>query len=259
MSILAVIPLSSAMATHSDAIAALFFIAAGIVSVAWIASRRHGRQRATSAEGAVTSSSASLREASGPLQPTFSVLTSDADAVGKADADVGQRVGVDSSQRDTGQEESANADQRTATHVGQGVASHHVQRATLEVSSRSAPLEIEPAPVAVSSIDDELLSRVMATIEAHLCDSSYSVAELSRDVGLTRGHLYKRMVALTGRAPLDLIHHLRLKRGKSLLEQGRTNVSEVAYSVGLSAKRFTHYFKQTYGQTPTDYLRSLRK
>lgn len=118
--------------------------------------------------------------------------------------------------------------------------------------------DVEPTPITVTSIDDELLGRVLASIEAHMSDSSYTVVELSTDVGLTRGHLYKRLLTLTGRSPLELIHQVRLKRGKSLLDQGRTNISEVAYTVGLSAKSFAHHFKQTYGLTPSDYLRNVK-
>lgn len=123
---------------------------------------------------------------------------------------------------------------------------------------RTVPTDMEPTPITVTSIDDELLARVMASIEAHMSDSSYTVVELSADVGLTRGHLYKRLLTLIGRSPLELIHQVRLKRGKSLLDQGRTNISEVAYTVGLSAKSFSHHFKQTYGQTPSDYLRNVK-
>ena len=125
-------------------------------------------------------------------------------------------------------------------------------------SLRMVPTDVEPTPITVTSIDDELLARVLSSIEAHLSDSSYTVVELSADVGLTRGHLYKRLLALTGRSPLELIHQVRLKRGKSLLDQGRTNISEVAYAVGLSAKSFAHHFKQAYGLTPSDYLRNVK-
>ena len=55
----------------------------------------------------------------------------------------------------------------------------------------------------------------------------------------------------------EFIRIIKMKRGKSLLDQGRTNVSEVANMVGLSAKQFAHYFKQMYDVTPSDYLRNI--
>lgn len=116
-------------------------------------------------------------------------------------------------------------------------------------------IEIKPSEITVSSLDEELISHVISNIEANMQDVNYSVARLSSDVGMTRGHLYKKLMAITGKSPLEFIRIIKLKRGKSLLDQGRTNISEVANMVGLSPKQFSHYFKMIYNSTPTDYLK----
>ena len=116
-------------------------------------------------------------------------------------------------------------------------------------------IEITSSEITVSSLDEELISHVIAIVEEHISDVNYSVAQLSSDVGMTRGHLYKKLMAITGKSPLEFIRIIKLKRGKSLLDQGRTNISEVADMVGLSAKQFSHYFKLTYNDTPSDYLK----
>ena len=116
-------------------------------------------------------------------------------------------------------------------------------------------IEIKPSEITVSSLDEELISHVISNIEANMQDVNYSVAQLSSDVGMTRGHLYKKLMAITGKSPLEFIRIIKLKRGKSLLDQGRTNISEVANMVGLSPKQFSHYFKMIYNSTPTDYLK----
>lgn len=51
---------------------------------------------------------------------------------------------------------------------------------------------------------------------------------------------------------------IKMKRGKSLLEQGKTNISEVADMVGYSPKQFARYFKMMYGVTPSEYLKTQR-
>jgi DNA-binding response OmpR family regulator len=119
-------------------------------------------------------------------------------------------------------------------------------------------IEIKPSEITVSSLDEELISHVIEHIEANLRNVNYSVAQLSSDVSMTRGHLYKKLMAITGKSPLEFIRIIKLKRGKSLLDQGRTNISEVADMVGLSPKQFTHYFKLTYNDTPTDYLKKAK-
>ena len=116
-------------------------------------------------------------------------------------------------------------------------------------------IEIKPSEITVSSLDEELISHVMESIEANMQESDYSVAQLSSDVGMTRGHLYKKLMAITGKSPLEFIRIVKMKRGKSLLDQGKTNISEVADMVGLSPKQFTNYFKQTYGEIPSEYLK----
>ena len=122
---------------------------------------------------------------------------------------------------------------------------------------RPVVLDVKPSEVTVSSIDEELVRHVIAHIEAHMQDTDYSVTQLSSAVGMTRGHLYKKMMAITGKSPLDIIRTIKTARGKSLLDQGRTNISEVSRMVGLSAKQFTNYFKEAYHTTPSEYLRHL--
>ena len=116
-------------------------------------------------------------------------------------------------------------------------------------------IEIKPNEMTVSSLDEELISRVIAEVEANIGNPSYSVVQLSAAVGMTRGTLYKKLMAIVGKSPLEFIRIVRLKRGKSLLDQGRTNVSEVADKVGFSPKMFAQYFREMYGNTPSDYLK----
>ena len=116
--------------------------------------------------------------------------------------------------------------------------------------------DISPSEITVSSLDEELVSRVMESIEANMQNPSYSVVQLSNDVNMTRGHLYKKLMAITGKSPLEFIRIVKIKRGKSLLDQGRRNVSEVADRVGLSPKQFSYYFKNIYGETPSEYLKN---
>lgn len=82
--------------------------------------------------------------------------------------------------------------------------------------------------------------------------------QLSAAVGMTRGTLYKKLMAIVGKSPVEFIRIVRLKRGKSLLDQGRTNISEVADKVGISPKMFAQYFRETYGKTPTEYIKQTK-
>jgi len=123
----------------------------------------------------------------------------------------------------------------------------------------AAGIEIKPSEITVSSLDEELIRSVTGYIEANIQDQNYTVVQLSSDVGMTRGHLYKKLVAITGKSPQEFIRIVRMKRGKSLIDQGRTNISEVSDMVGVSPKQFAHYFRLMYGDTPSEYLKKQKK
>jgi len=116
-------------------------------------------------------------------------------------------------------------------------------------------IDIQPSEITVSSLDEELIAKAIKIVEEHMSDSDFTVEDFSAEVGLTRGHLYKKLIAITGKSPLEFIRTLRIKRGKALLEQGRTNISEVAYTVGFSPKQFAKYFKEAYGKLPSEFIK----
>ena len=105
-------------------------------------------------------------------------------------------------------------------------------------------------------IDNPLLKQVSEAISAHLSETDYSVEQLSKEIGLTRSGLYRKLVSITGKTPLEIIHIMRVKQGKILIDNGETSISQAAYNVGLSPKQFARHFKEIYGMLPSDYMRS---
>lgn len=121
-------------------------------------------------------------------------------------------------------------------------------------------IKIEPSEITITSLDERLIQKAVSLIEEHIADSSYSVVSLSSDLGLTRGHLYKKLKFITGKSPLDFIHTIRVKRGRQLLDKSGMQVAEIAYAVGYnSPKIFSKYFKDEFGVTPSEYLKSSKQ
>lgn len=107
--------------------------------------------------------------------------------------------------------------------------------------------------VAPPSADEEFVAKCVRIVEERISDD-LTTEQLAEAMALTRGHLYKRLVALTGKAPSDFIRVIRLRRACQLLESGGMQVAEVAYAVGYSSpKIFSRNFKAEYGVTPTEY------
>lgn len=109
-------------------------------------------------------------------------------------------------------------------------------------------------PEKVESIDDAFLRKFAEQIEAVYADPEYNVEKLSETLGLSRGHLHRKIKELTGTAPVEFLRTYRLNKATQLLRQKAYTVSEVAYRTGFSSPAyFSKCFKAVYGVTPTEY------
>ncbi len=109
-------------------------------------------------------------------------------------------------------------------------------------------------PEKVESIDDTFLRKFAEQIEAVYADPEYNVEKLSETLGLSRGHLHRKIKELTGTAPVEFLRTYRLNKAIQLLRQNAYTVSEVAYRTGFSSPAyFSKCFKAVYGVTPTEY------
>lgn len=111
--------------------------------------------------------------------------------------------------------------------------------------------ESEPAAVSL------FITHVKEVIEARLEDSDVSVEDLAADMNLSRVQLYRKVKAVTGSSPVELLRTARLNRAYHILLTTDKSVSEVAYAVGFTAPSyFTKCFKDEYGMVPGDIRKS---
>ena len=101
--------------------------------------------------------------------------------------------------------------------------------------------------------EDAFLVKFRDFIEQNLSDSDLSVETVGAELGLSRVQLYRKVKALTGQSPVELLRTARLQKGRELLQTTDKNVSEVAYEVGFTAPSyFTKCFKDEFGVSPSD-------
>ncbi len=115
---------------------------------------------------------------------------------------------------------------------------------------------IEPTPseVRITSLDEQLVAKAVKYVEDNMARPDLSVEELSANLGMSRVHLYKKLVALTGKTPIEFIRVLRLKRAAQYLRESQLNVSEIAFKLGFNnPKYFSKYFKAEFGISPSEY------
>jgi signal transduction histidine kinase/ligand-binding sensor domain-containing protein/DNA-binding response OmpR family regulator len=114
--------------------------------------------------------------------------------------------------------------------------------------------KIEPGEIGITSLDEKLINKALALVENNMGSPEFSVEKLSKELGMSRVHLYKKLLALTGKTPIEFIRTMRLKRAAQLLGKSQLNVSEIAYEVGFNDPRyFSKYFKTEFGVLPSQY------
>ena len=90
-----------------------------------------------------------------------------------------------------------------------------------------------------------------------LAEAEFGVPQLQDLLAMSKTQLHRKMKALTDQPPGEFLRNYRLKRASQLLEQQGGNVTEVAFAVGFgSLSYFTRSFKELYGQSPSDYMKS---
>jgi DNA-binding response OmpR family regulator len=119
---------------------------------------------------------------------------------------------------------------------------------------------LQPAEIAVSSVDKEFINELHHVIEKHLDDPEFHVEALSEKLYMNRVTLYRKIIALTGEPPTEYIRSYRLQRAAQLLKNNAGNVSEVALRVGFSNfGYFSRCFKKKFHELPSTYLASESK
>ena len=120
--------------------------------------------------------------------------------------------------------------------------------------------EIKVQDLEIVSEDEKFLKRVFDCIESNINNYNFSVEELSRQMSLSRVSLYKRLLALTGKTPVDCIRTVRLKRAVQLLEKSKLSIASIAYEVGFNNPTyFSKVFKDEYGVVPSEYFNQQDK
>lgn len=117
-------------------------------------------------------------------------------------------------------------------------------------------LILKPADIAVTSSDERFLQKALDIMEENMGNSGFGVKIFSREIGMSRTQLHRKMTGLLNHSASEFIRMMRLKRAGSLLHQHHGNVSEVSFLVGFSSPNyFSKCFHDFYGQTPSEYVR----
>lgn len=115
-------------------------------------------------------------------------------------------------------------------------------------------LDVNLSELTITSLDEQFLSNAIKCVEDNMSSADFSVETMSSLLGVHRTQLYKKLINLTGKSPVEFIRLIRLKRAAQYLAKSQMFISEIAYTVGFSSpKLFTKHFKDEFGMSPRDY------
>ena len=112
-------------------------------------------------------------------------------------------------------------------------------------------------PAALTAREQAFIDRFKQVVEQRMSESDLSVEDLASNMGMSRVQLYRKVKALTGSSPVDLLRKARLAQALQWLQSSDLTVSEIAYRVGFSTPSyFTKCFRDEYGKAPGDTRKS---
>lgn len=123
----------------------------------------------------------------------------------------------------------------------------------------SSASELYPEQTSYGKLDDAFLDNVTRFIEENLSDADLDYKKIGEITAMSRTVLYAKFKVLTGMGVHDFIKNIRLKKSVNLLQEGKLNISQIAYEVGFGTPSyFTKSFQKKYDLTPKEYQANFR-
>lgn len=118
-------------------------------------------------------------------------------------------------------------------------------------------LTLEPKDIAITSADENFISRVMEIIEKNIGNSEFEVRQFQDEMLMSRMQLFRKIKALTNQTPGEFVRTIRLKRAASLMQQNFGNIAQITFEVGFNnPSYFAKCFKELFGKLPSKYIKN---
>lgn len=112
--------------------------------------------------------------------------------------------------------------------------------------------------ISLPASEKSFLERMMTLFEKKYGDINFGIEQLSDELCLSRVQVYRKIKAITGESPGDLLRIFRLEKAKILLKKSSSNVGEISEKVGFgNQSNFSKNFKKYTGISPSDYINKL--
>lgn len=109
-------------------------------------------------------------------------------------------------------------------------------------------------PENISSHEENLIKDAIKYIDDNISDTNLSVDRLSKEIGISRVHFYRKIKSLMNMSPNEFIRSYRIRKAGQLLSQKKVNIDQIRHMVGFNdSDYFRTCFKKEFGMTPSEY------
>jgi signal transduction histidine kinase/ligand-binding sensor domain-containing protein/DNA-binding response OmpR family regulator len=115
--------------------------------------------------------------------------------------------------------------------------------------------ETRKETIRIKSDSEKFLEKLEEIVNRQMHDSELSVETVSRQLGVSRSQLQRRLKQLTNQNPSDYLRAARLQYAALLLTSKNLSISEITYATGFtSLSHFSNSFKEFFGMSPSHYV-----
>ena len=101
---------------------------------------------------------------------------------------------------------------------------------------------------------DQFLNKLIRSLDKHVSEPEFTMEQLGKELYMSRAQLYRKVAAVSGLPPNELLQIIRMKHAARLLLTSEFNVTQVMYQVGIcSTSHFAQSFRKYFGTNPSDY------
>ncbi len=128
-------------------------------------------------------------------------------------------------------------------------------KALSDKEQRSTKIDFNDSKV-IQHNDFVFLLQLFDILNEQLNNQDFKSETLNKLLGLSKSQAYRKIKALTGVAPNQLLQELRLHKSLRSIGQNSKNIAEIAYDLGFSSPTyFTRLFKKRFGTLPTTFAK----
>ena len=107
-------------------------------------------------------------------------------------------------------------------------------------------------------MDQAFLEKLKKYLNDNISDPDLNVNTLGNEMCMSRTNFYRKVKALTGQTPNDLLQNYRLNRAVEYIKSNNYTMNEISEMVGFKTQsHFSTSFKKFFGMSPSEYLSGL--